>query len=205
MAQLKTLVNYKSGFQLLRMAFILMALFSFIFCGFIYYQFTQAVTKISSVIYVMNADGSMSIGEAKKKAEVRLYQVESAAKTAYKLWYQIDQNNYQSNIEMALNIFGECGKKLLKEYKDDQVYFNLRDKNLVLTVTINDIKIDPVNKVGFIKGIQTITRLNGKVQRNMNVKFSIYDIDPSRENPFGVKLENWEVVDSQVIENKVTQ
>lgn len=123
----------------------------------------------------------------------------SCGKKAYTLWYQIDEGSYRSNIEEALYYFGDCGKVMLKDYNDDRVGYNLKEKNLILTIVINDIKIDMASHKGYIEGVQTIRRDEGKVRRNIYAGFTFTDISPSDMNPFGVKIENWEIFNKEIL------
>lgn len=175
-----------------------------IICGFasniaIYLLCRKQLSDQKKSVYFVDNTGNTKFGKEVPMSSVREIQVKAAVKKAYTLWYQIDEGSYRSNIEEALYYFGDCGKVMLKDYNDDRVGYNLKEKNLILTIVINDIKIDMASHKGYIEGVQTIRRDEGKVRRNIYAGFTFTDISPSDMNPFGVKIENWEIFNKEIL------
>ncbi len=197
--EIGSLRNYKKAFELLKIIVI-----TIIVCGFasnvaIYILCQRQITAQKKVVYFVDNTGDTKLGKAVTVSSVREIQVKAAVKKAYTLWYQIDEGSYHSNIEEALFYFGECGKSMLKDYNDDRVGYNLKEKNLVLTVVVNEVKIDMASHKGYIEGIQTIRRDEGKVRRNIYASFTFNDISPSDMNPFGVKIDNWDIYNKDIL------
>jgi hypothetical protein len=197
--EIETLRNYKRAFELLKIIVIII-----IICGFasdigIYLLCRQQISAQKKIVYFVDNTGNTKSGKEVLVSSVREIQIKAAVKKAYTLWYQIDEGSYSSNIDEALYYFGDCGKVMLKDYNDDRVGYNLKEKNLILTVDINDVKIDMAGHKGYIEGIQTIKRDEGKVKRNIFAGFTFTDISPSDMNPFGVKIENWEIYNKDII------
>jgi hypothetical protein len=197
--EIGSLKNYKKAFELLKIVVIVI-----IICGFasnvaIYLLCQKQSIAQKKIVYFVDNTGDTKFGKAVSASSVREIQIKAAIKKAYTLWYQIDEGSYHANIEEALYYFGDCGKGMLKDYNDDRVGYNLKEKNLILTVVINDIKIDMISHKGYIEGVQTIRRDEGKVRRNIFAGFTFNDISPSDWNPFGVKIENWDVYNKDVL------
>ncbi len=197
--EIGALRNYKKAFEMLKVIVIVI-----IICGFasniaIYILCQKQIEAQRRIVYFVDGTGDTKIGKAVTQSSVREIQIKAAIKKAYTLWYQIDEGSYHSNIEEALYYYGDCGKGMLKDYNDDRVGYNLKEKNLILTVVINEVKIDLTSHKGYIEGIQTIRREEGRVRRNIFASFTFTDISPSDMNPFGVKIENWEIYNKNIL------
>src|ERR1035437_1501443 len=192
---IESLTNYKKGFDLVKIILIVTILGAFSFTAFVVYVAQKENNRLRQSVYIVDKSGNTQVAEEVAKQDVKQFQYEAAVRSVYKLWYEIDENSYEKNTEAALWLLGDCGKIMLKEYKDDRVLYNLKEKNLKLSVEISDVQIDPNKKIGFIKGIQTFIRNNGMRKRTMNCTFSLIDVSPSKKNLFGVKIENWEEKD----------
>ena len=90
---------------------------------------------------------------------------------------------------------------MLKDYNDDRVGYNLKEKNIILTVVINVVKIDMASHSGYIEGVQTFKREDGMVRRNIFASYTFTDISPSEMNPFGVKIDNWQVYNNNLLKD----
>lgn len=202
---LKSIMSYKSAFSLVQLISVVVVLASAATCVLVYKMFTDKISELSSVIYIMDGSGSVNVAERQPlNLEQRLFEYEDHVKDFYSLWYAFDEHSFERNVEKALYLAGECGVELLDVYKEEQVLSKLQEKNLKITVKIEDVVIDistrPVS--GVVKGRQTIRRLGGSMSRRMDCRFSLHDVDRSRQNPHGVKIENWTVADNSKIENE---
>jgi len=203
--ELKTLTTYTSANNSLKIIAIA-SIVALIFVTTILFIFSWTqLEKSKNVIYVIDQKGSVTEAVATElNMEIRQYEYEDHVKDFYTLWYAFDQNSFKRNIDKALLLIGESGKELYNEYKAQDIESMLRSKNIQTKVRITEIKIDITQRPvrGYIKGVQTISRLNGEVARNMNCTFSIYDINRSRDNSHGCLIEDWKVVDNTQISSE---
>jgi hypothetical protein len=200
--ELKSLVNYKLANNSLKLIAIISIIFSLLFSGFVYFFSWKKLQESKQTVYILDATGKAYLANEKGlDVNTRIFEYESHVKYFYKLWYEFDQFSYQRNIDEALYLVGDCGRELYNEYKEQDLLNILKSKNINTSVQIKNVKIDitktPVT--GYIKGVQTITRLGGLQKRNMDCTFDIQDIDRSRENPHGCIIENWKVVDNNPV------
>ena len=135
-------------------------------------------------------------------SEMRKYEYENHIKQFIYLWYAFDENNYERNINAALNLIGNKGKEMFNEYKDVNMLSSLIQKNIRYGVEINDININmstvPVTGTAEVK--QTGYRSRGSISRIIYINFSLYEVSRSRENVHGVKIEQWNVKYSNPID-----
>ena len=159
--------------------------------------------KQYATIYVMDKSGAISTAD-KNELDVsgRLFEYEDHVKTFYRKWYAFDESNFETNIESALYLIGDVGKIMYQKYMEDNILRTLKQMNMSVMVDITEIHVDmnTMPRTGYITGIQTIKRTKGSVSRNMNCTFELYDVSRSRQNPHGVRIEKWNVMNNSVIE-----
>jgi len=163
----------------------------------------RELEKQNAMIYVMDKTGAISTAD-RNELDVygRLFEYEDHVKTFYRKWYAFDESSFEPNIESALYMIGDVGKAMYQKYLEDNILRTLKQMNMSVTVEIIDTQIDmnTMPHTGYITGIQTIKRTRGSVSRNMNCTFELWDVSRSRNNPHGVRIEKWNVVNNSVIE-----
>lgn len=165
---------------------------AFIICFFyLIYKVDDAYSKS----LVLDTSGKIYDATSIETSAMRKYEYENHVKTFASLWYSFDESTYDANIAAALPLIGNRGKELLNEYNDVNMHNSLIQKNIRYGLIIKDLRIDmqtvPVS--GEIFCVQTGYRARGSVARDISVKFTLYNVSRSRENPHGVKIETWEV------------
>lgn len=191
--ELKSLTTYKHSFQIIKTVLIVTVLVSGLIVIFTIYQTQLQKQQLRQMIYVINTEGNVFQATGVDQSVTRIYEYENHVRTFYTLWYQFDEGSFTRNIETALPLIGESGRVLLDEYKEQNILRRLQERNLRLTVDITRIEINvntnPVS--GIIEGVQSIQRGTHVVRRQLNASFILLDFDRSRDNPHGVKIENW--------------
>ncbi len=201
--ELKSLLSYKSAFALTK-SIVIALIVVFGVCMVVgFYIMQKEITKARENVIVIDKSGTIYDSELRKEKGMRIYEYENHVRTFYILWYSFDENSYKDNVERGLKLVGECGKELQNTYIDQEIERKLSEKSLVFEVTIKDIKIDmstiPIS--GYIVGEQRIKRKKGELCRHLDCSFIIYDVDRSRENPHGCKIEKWSEVNKEIIRN----
>lgn len=201
---MKSLFDYKSAYKA-SMMFFAFAVCCCVFAviGMAVYMH-KALEKQNSMIYVMDKTGSISTADNNElDVSGRLFEYEDHVKTFYKKWYGFDEDSFEPNTTSALYLIGDVGKKMYQKYMEDNILRTLRQMNMRVYVEVKEVYIDmnSMPRTGHITGVQTIKRLKGTVSRNMNCTFELWDVSRSRNNPHGVKIEKWDVVNNAVIED----
>lgn len=200
--ELKSLTSYKSAFELTRIITITMVV---VFGGAMLFGFITMQNKIDELqrqMIVIDTRGQVYPSGSVYREDMRIYEYQNHVRTFYNLWYAFDESSYKKNIEDALYLVGDCGIEMLDFYKQENVERMLYERNMRFETKILDIKINmrtlPVS--GTIEGEQTIRRNQGMITRRLNSSFTLHDMDRSEKNPHGVKIENWEVINQEVIQ-----
>lgn len=201
--ELKSIVSYKSAFNLSKILIISILICCFIFSGAVIIWSNSRIKELTNTIYFLDSKGqAFSTSGKEQTLETRVFEYEAHVKQFYSLFYAFDENSYQRNVDAALYLVGDCGSSLISDYNDNKVKEQLQQKNLIVQVNIKSVKIDVNSRpiTGSILGIQTVRRLNGETNRNLCATFTLIDVERSRDNPHGVKIENWKINDNTKIE-----
>lgn len=158
--------------------------------------------KASKDIWVMDKSGGItSAKRINQNIRTRKFEYEDHVKQFYRLAYAFDEGNYKRNMEKLMWLSGDCGKELVNQNIQSNVYEELVQKNLKTYVEIEKINVNletnPVS--GEIYGIQHSEREGLKKARELDVKFELKDVYRSSKNPHGVKIITWEVVNQKII------
>lgn len=169
---------------------------------------SKQINNMQNTVLVLDKSGAAANASAVNADYMRVYEYENHVKTFIQLWYAFDENNYENNIKMGLEMLGDCGKDLLNQYNDLGMLNLLRQKNIHYNVAIKDIKVDmntlPIS--GIVTVTQTGIRAKGQLSREMVIHFTLSDVSRSRENVHGCKIDTWNVQYSQpTITNSETQ
>lgn len=191
--ELKNLENYKTSFELVKYIVIVVIIMCIGLTGFAIYYTEKQKQKYERLVYVMDKSGNIAIAQGLEQKETRIYEYENHVRMFFKLWYQFDEGSFVKNIESALPLTGETGKELLKQYEENNMLRQLKERNLNLTVSDIEIEVnEDTNPVsGRIQGTQIIRRGSNERKRMIMATFDLYDFSRSRENPHGIKIENW--------------
>ena len=160
-----------------------------------YATLAKQVSAMQETVLVLEKDGTANIASAVDADYMRVYEYENHVKTFIQLWYAFDANNFQQNIDMGLEMLGDCGKNMLAQYNDMGMQNILNKNDIHYIVEIKDISIDmnTIPVTGSATAIQTGVRTKGKASRQMNITFALSDVSRSRENVHGCKIVQWNV------------
>lgn len=199
--ELRGLLNYKTGFQLTKLVMISVVVISFLAITIGFIVMSQEISAIRDSVVVIDRSGEVLKSDRVNARETRVFEYENHVRTFYNLWYAFDEGSYISNVEKALQLIGESGKDMLDMYLTQNLERNIKEKNLIFSVYIKDIQIDMTKNTisGYIEGEQYIKRNRGELKRNLVCTFTIYDVDRTRDNPHGCKVDNWKIINEEII------
>lgn len=158
-----------------------------------FFYLSSKIDEAYTKALVLDTSGKVYDVTGISSSAMRKFEYEDHIKTFVSLWYAFDENTYENNISIALNLIGSKGKEMLSEYNDVRMLNSLIQKNIRYGVIIKEIHVDvqtvPVS--GIISFTQTGYRAMGSIARDISAKFTLYDVSRSRENSHGVKIESW--------------
>lgn len=115
-----------------------------------------------------------------------------------------DDQYIRQNTEKSLYLIDETGKKEYTNLREKGFYNQLVSSSSMLSVAVDSIRIDPARKKFFYFAKQSIHRKSAVIVRRLHTEGSFKDVPRSPNNPHGVVLLNWQIVDNTELskENK---
>lgn len=134
----------------------------------------------------------------------RPVEYEAQIERFHKLFFTLppDDKYIKQNIENSLYIIDDSGKKEYVNLKEKGFYNQLISSNSMMTLNTDSIKIDLPNKKFIYYGQQMINRKTALIIRRLITQGNFDDIIRSPNNPHGVMLKNWRILDNSEISSQ---
>ena len=113
-----------------------------------------------------------------------------------------DDRYIKENVEKSLYLIDDSGKKEYTNLREKGFYNQIISGNSLVTIRTDSIKIDVPNQKFMYYGTQMINRKTSLILRNLNTEGNFEDIIRSPNNPHGVLLRNWRILDNSELSNK---
>ena len=113
-----------------------------------------------------------------------------------------DDRYIRENVEKSLYLIDDSGKKEYTNLREKGFYNQIISGNSLVTVRNDSIKLDLPNKKFIYYGTQMINRKNSLIIRKLITEGDFEDMIRSPNNPHGVLLRNWRILDNSEISNK---
>ena len=202
---MKSLMGIKATMNLVKVVTSIVIVFAFALVVVIILYSRNEIEKYKNTIYVMDRTGKVTVANIQEVSpRVRGYEYEAFIKAFYRTWYAFDENSYEDNIKEGLNVLGNCRNKMLDSYEEQEIYIKIVENSLILSVQVDSIKLgNDVNPVkGIIYGRQYVTRGEYMSKRYLSCYFEIKDVERSRENPHGARIEDWQIINNEIISDE---
>lgn len=113
-----------------------------------------------------------------------------------------DDEYIKENVEKSLYLIDDSGKKEYINLKESGFYNQVVSSNAVVTVKTDSIKLDIPNHKFVYYGTQIINRKTALIKRKMITGGGFEDIMRTPNNPHGVMIKNWKILDNTEIMNQ---
>lgn len=113
-----------------------------------------------------------------------------------------DDQYIKDNIEKSLYLVDDTGKKEYTNLREKGFYNQLISSNSMVTVTTDSIQINSNDRKFMFFGKQMINRKTALIVRKLFTEGRFEDIVRSPNNPHGVLLKDWRIIDNSEISNQ---
>lgn len=113
-----------------------------------------------------------------------------------------DDQYIKENVQKSLYLIDDSGKKEYTNLKEKGFYNQIISGNSIVTVRADSIKLDLLNTKFTFYGTQSINRKTSLIIRKLITEGNFQDMIRSPNNPHGVLLTNWRILDNSEIFNK---
>jgi len=134
----------------------------------------------------------------------RPVEYQSQVELFHRLFFTLapDDRYIKENVEKSLYLIDDSGKKEYTNLREKGFYNQIISGNSLVTVRNDSIKLDLPNKKFIYYGTQMINRKNSLIIRKLITEGNFEDMIRSPNNPHGVLLRNWRILDNSEISNK---
>lgn len=113
-----------------------------------------------------------------------------------------DDEYIKENIEKSLYLIDDSGKKEYVNLKESGFYNQVVSSNSIVTVKADSIKVDIPNQKFIYYGTQMINRKSALIKRKLITEGKFEDINRTPNNPHGVLIKYWKILDNSEIMNE---
>ena len=135
---------------------------------------------------------------------IRPVEYKSQIELFHRLFFTLapDDRYIKENVEKSLYLIDDSGKKEYTNLREKGFYNQIISGNSLVTVRNDSIKMDLPNKKFIYYGTQMINRKNTLIIRKLITEGNFEDMIRSPNNPHGVLLRNWRILDNSELSNK---
>lgn len=113
-----------------------------------------------------------------------------------------DDAYIKENVEKSLYLIDDSGKKEYANLREKGFYNQLISSNSMVTIHTDSIKVDAEKMQFMYFGTQIINRKSSLMKRKLITEGFFQNIIRSPNNPHGVLLKNWRIIDNSEISNQ---
>lgn len=113
-----------------------------------------------------------------------------------------DDDYIKENINKSLYLIDASGKKEYTNLREKGFYNQVISSNSIVTVTVDSLKVNPDARKFTYYGKQMINRKSAIILRELVTEGEFEDIIRSPNNPHGVLLKNWRILDNKEISTR---
>jgi len=179
-------------------AFILVAVF--------YFSSEAKIQQSREKIYVLSNGEVLQFALSKNIKENRPAEIKNHVATFSKLFFEFDPdpNDIKDKVNKSLVLIDNSGLQMHSSRKEKLYYHKIVESSISLRVKIDSTKLDMSNyPYGVtIYGKQKLIRPSKITYRNFNAICQVRNVRRTDDNPHGLFIENFRIIDNKVINEK---
>ncbi|MPT33446.1 MAG: conjugative transposon protein TraK [Chryseobacterium sp.] len=113
-----------------------------------------------------------------------------------------DDAYIKENIQKSLYLIDDSGKKEYTNLREKGFYNQIVASSSMVSIHADSIRLNPEQKKFQFFGKQMITRKSSVITRKLVTEGFFEDIIRSPNNPHGVLLKNWRIIDNEELSNQ---
>ncbi|GAA4277181.1 hypothetical protein [Aquimarina mytili] len=195
---LKSLKNIPASFALAKRSLLFCLIISIFVCiGSLTWAFITT-NNIKNTAFVLTKDGQAALIQGVHISEIDSYrkpEIINHIKMFHTSFWQIDEFNYERNINKALYLAGTSGKQLFKTLEANGHFAKISTENLKQKIVIDSVKVNDKTTPyqGRFYGKLRVLRTDQKTESvtELRAKFVLHNVSRTNKNPHGLLIENY--------------
>ena len=165
-------------------------------------SYTYYINKmlIKEKVYILDGNGEAFTAKVlKEELMYREPEIYNHLKIFHKFFFNLDQFNYSTSIEKALNLIDESGKNYYLTLLNEGWYNTLKMNNLVQDIEFDSIhlnaKVYPY--LASVFGKTSVYRYGEKKEekiKKIEISCTLFDVARTKENPHGLLISNYNIL-----------
>jgi conjugative transposon TraK protein len=204
---MQALKNIETSFQMTKTLAISAILGSVIYSLVLTYFYYKNTQDVAERVYILSSGAAIEAFSSNVR-ENRPAEAKHHIKRLHELFFTIspDPKSIQRNMERAYYYGDESIKKLYDAYAEKQFFNDMITANAVQEISIDSVKLNmrdyPFHANCFAS--LTIKRATTTTTRNLITECSMIEVSRSDNNPHGLMVQDWRVIENKDIktENK---
>lgn len=202
---MKSLQNIETSFQLTKTIAIVAVLASLIYSLIITFLYFKNTHEAAERVYIMSSGAAIEAFSSNVR-ENRPAEVRHHLKRLHELFFTIspDPKSIERNMGKAYYYGDASIKKLYEAYSEKQYYYDLISANASQEINIDSVFVDMKDYPFTAKCFATINinRSTTKTTRTLVTDCTLMEINRSDNNPHGLMVQNWRVVENKDIKTE---
>ena len=151
-------------------------------------------------IYVLNEKGqAFSAKIIDDELMYREPEIYSHLKIFHNYFFNLDQFNYERNLEKALELIDDSGRNYYLTLLNDGWFNSLKLNNLVQEINIDSMHIDteryPYSSTVYGKtSVYRYGKYKEKKEKTITIHCELYNVARTMENPHGLLISNYNII-----------
>lgn len=164
------------------------------------YSFSLNKQLLKDRIYILDSNGvAFAAKNIKQELMYREPEIRSHLITFHEYFFNLDQYNYEMNINKALELIDESGKNYYLTLLNTGWYNTLKMNNLVQEITFDSIimNTDVHPYLASVYGKTNVYRYGEKgngTKKIIGVECKLYDVARTQNNPHGMIISNYNIL-----------
>lgn len=199
--ELKSLKEIPVTFSVVKKAlYICVGLSLFISISSMAWSYKMASAYLNTTYIVTNEGKALMLNSANtyKVDQFRKPEIVNHIKEFHRLFFEIDQFDYEERINRALYLIGNSGRDLYLTSKQKGFYSNIIANNLEHKLQIDSVKVDHTRNpyLGEFYGKVVVKRTDQKSVNfeRLYASFELRNVARTENNPHGLIIENYSPV-----------
>lgn len=204
---MQALKNIETSFQMSKTLAIVAIISSVVYSITLTFFYYKNVNKLSERVYIMSSGAAIEAFSSNVK-ENRPAEAKHHIKRLHELFFTVspDPKSIQRNVERAYYYGDESIKKLYDAYSEKQFFNDMITANAIQEISIDSVNVN-MNDYPFRANCfatLTIKRATTTTTRNLITECSMVEVNRSDNNPHGLMIQDWRVLENRDIktENK---